>query len=202
MSVDDRLRGALRDQADTFVPQLEEALDRVHARGRREQWRGAAVALGASAAAAAAIAGAVMAFDGTRPEDVPAVQRPTTSASETASGMPGGPLRGTITAHVDQPDALAGRWTLRLNGNGSIDASPPETFREKVSGPVFTADGSTFRTTLFRDDVCSGDGSGIYNWLRVGDRIEFQTLTDTCTPRARFFAGSRWTASTGSSPRD
>jgi hypothetical protein len=202
MSVDERLRSALRDQADAFGPQVEDALDRVRARGRFERWRGAAVAVAASAAAVAAIAGAVVALDGPRQEDAPPVEQPTASASGTATDGPQAPLRGTITADVDQPGALAGPWTLQLNGNGSIDASPPPEFGGEVSGPVFTADGNSFRTSLFGDDLCAGDGSGIYSWLRVGDRIEFTALSDTCADRARFFTDSTWTVSTGTAARD
>jgi hypothetical protein len=202
MSVDERVRGALRDQADAFVPQVEDALDRVHARGRRSRWRGAAVAVAGSAAAVAAIVGAMAALDESPHDGATSTEQPATSVSATETDTPIPPLRGTITADVDQPVVLAGRWTLRLNGNGSIDASPPTGFGGEVSGSVFTADGSSFRTTLFGDDLCAGDGSGIYSWLRVGDQVEFQALSDTCAARSSFFADSTWTVSTGPAVSD
>jgi hypothetical protein len=202
MSVDERLRGALRDQANAFVPQVEDALDRVHARGRRSRWRGTALAVAGSAAAVAAIVGAMAALDESPHDGATSTEQPATSVSATETDTPIPPLRGTITADVDQPEVLAGRWTLRLNGNGSIDASPPPGFGGKVTGSVFTADGSSFRTLLFRGDVCAGDGTGIYSWLRVGEQIDFQVVSDTCAARARFLAGPEWTVSTGDDSGD
>lgn len=202
MSVDDRLRTALRDQADAFVPQVEESLDRVRARGRRERWRTSVVAVAASAAAAAAVVGAVMALDLSRPQEAPLVERPTASATDPVTDAPEAPLRGTITSNVERPDALAGRWSLRLNGNGSIDVSPPAGFGGDLSGSAFTADGTSFRTSLFGNGLCADDGTGIYNWLQVGDRIEFQTVSDTCAARARFFGESAWAVSTDAAPGD
>lgn len=202
MSVDDRLRSALRDQADSFTPQSETALDRVHARGRVERWRSAAVAMAGSAAAVATIAGAVLALDGARVGDAPPADGPTAPPSGTATSSSPAPLRGRITGDVTRPDALAGRWTVRLNGNGTIDVSPPVRFDGEVSRPWFTADGTSFRTTLFQDDFCTGAGTGIYSWLRVGDQIDFQTVSDTCAARARFLADSTWTVSTGEAAGD
>lgn len=200
MSVDDRLRGALSAQAEAFAPRVEDALDRVRVRSRRERWRNAAVGMAASAAAVAAVVGSVVALDGIWTQEPPTVGRPSPSITTATDTAPA--LRGSLTGDVVQPDVLAGRWTLQLNGNGSMGVSPPPGFGGEVSGPVFTADGSSFRTMLFGEDRCAGHGTGIYDWLRVGDRIEFDTVSDTCATRTRFFAGSTWTVSTGTTPRD
>jgi hypothetical protein len=196
MSVDDRLRDALREQADAFVPQVELALDRVRARGRLQRWRAGSVAVAASAVLVAAVAGVLVALDSAPQPDAPPVGPATTSASGDATPPPQGRLRGTMAADVDQPAALAGRWTLQLNGNGTIDVSTPKDFRGEASSPFFTADTSSFRTTLFDGGTCRGTGTGIYSWLRVADRIEFQPVSDTCVARARFFADSTWRLST------
>jgi hypothetical protein len=202
MSVDDRLRSALRDQADGFVPQVEESLDRVRARGRRERWRTSAVVVAAPVAAAAAVAAAVLAVDVPRQQDPLPVDRPTASVTDSATDAPPAPLRGTIIGAVERPDALAGRWSLELNGNGSLDVSPPAGFGGDLSGSAFTADGTSFRTSLFGRDLCAEDGTGIYSWLRVGDRIEFQTVSDTCAARARFLTQTAWAPSTGTAAGD
>lgn len=202
MSVDDRLRSALREQANSFLPPVETALDRVHARGRIERWRGAAVAMMASAGAAVAIFGALAMLDGPGEDDAPPpLEQPTGSPSGTATDTPQPPLRGSITGDVKQPAELAGRWTIRLNGNGTMDVTPPAGFAGVVSGALFTADSTSFRTTLFQADLCSGDGTGIYDWLRVGERIEFQVVSDTCDGRSRFFEDSAWSLSTGAGAR-
>lgn len=200
MSVDDRLRASLTSRANDFGPQVEDALDRVRARGRRERWRNGAVGVVASAAAAAAIVGTVTALDLFRESESPTVTRPTESASTSVDPrVP--PLRGTITAEIDRPATLAGRWALDLLGNGDIEVSAPTRIDLDVSRAVFTADGTSFRTSLFGDDLCAGAGTGIYEWLRIGDRIEFRPLSDSCAARTRFFEDATWTASTATTPR-
>lgn len=202
MSVEERLRGALRDQAASFTPPVETALDRLHARRRTERWRSAAVAVAASAAVVAVVAGALAtARGGIMGGDAPPADRPTASTTG-AEPSAIAPLRGSIVGDVDQPAMLGGRWTLDLNGNGTIDVSPPARFDGRVSGPMFTADGGFFRTSLFQDDLCARDGTGIYTWVRVGEQIDFEVLSDRCAGRARFFADSTWTTSTAGAARD
>ena len=159
MSVDERLRSALRDQAEAFVPPVETALDRVRARGGR--WRAVTIALTASAAAAVAVVGVWAVAEMTGEDAIPTTV-PTAPASPTgAAEDDGSPLRGSIRADVAEPAALAGAWTLTLNGNGTMDVTPPPGFVGDVSGALSTADSTSFRSTLFGSDLCSGDGTGI-----------------------------------------
>lgn len=200
MSVEDRLRSALRDQADDFLPPVESALDSVHARGRRRQR--------ASITLAAAAAGAVVMGGAWTVSTLLAEDRPSPAGTPTAPASPTGgtdgavPLRGQIRADVGRPTGLAGNWTLTLNGNGTIDVEPPVRHEGHVSGALFTADTTSFRTRLFEDDRCRGDGTGLYTWLRVGPRIEFQELSDTCADRRAFFETATWVLSTGPGSRD
>jgi hypothetical protein len=201
MSVDDRLRNALRDQADSFVPPVETALDRVRARG--ERWRNATVTLAASAAAAIAIGGVWAVSELNGQDALQPARTPTAPASPTSAAEgDASPLRGTITADVAQPPALTGTWTLTLNGNGTMDVEPPADHQGDVSGALFTADTTSFRTRLFEGDRCRGDGTGFYTWLRVGRRIEFQAVSDTCADRTTFFENATWAVSTGLAARD
>lgn len=195
MSVDDRIRSALREQADVFDPSPEIALLSVRNSGRRARWGAASVA---AAAAAVVVVAGVAGWNrlqppaGTGPADQP------TSASDPATTSP--PLRGLVRGDVTKPPDLAGHWALRLNGNGSLDVEPPAAFAGELAGALFTADGDTFRTTLFQRDRCLGEGTGIYTWLAVGDRIAFEVVSDPCRARARFFEESDWTVSTGDLP--
>ncbi len=191
MSVDERLRSALRDQAHSFVPSVETALEDVRSQGRRPRWRSATVAVASTAAVAAAVVGAVAWLGHTGPQGAPPAGGPTsaTLATDPTSAT----LEGRITADVAAPQDLAGTWTLPLNGNGSIDVEPPAGYSGSVSGALFAAYGSTFRTTLFQTDVCAGDGTGTYRWLETGDRVEFHVTSDPCAARVRFFEDSAWT---------
>lgn len=195
MSVDDRLRSALAQQAEMHVSRVEEALDGVRARGRRDRWRTFGVVV---AAAVVVVVGSVMTVDrlGPLPTPKPAAPAPSTPYdAETRA------LRGTLAADVSRPAVLRGNWVLRLNGNGTIDATAPPGSGRTADGAVFTADGSSFRTSLFGRDVCRGDGTGIYTWLRAGDRLEFTTLSDNCRARELFLTDTSWSVSTGPSAR-
>jgi hypothetical protein len=201
MSVDDRLRSALRDQADGFLPPVESALDRVHARGRRRQ--SATLTLAASAAGAVIVGGAWAVSTVVAEDPLSPAETPTAPASPTVGTENGArPLRGQISADVGRPTGLAGTWTLTLNGNGTMDVEPPDRHEGDVSGALFTADSTSFRTRLFQHGRCRGDGTGLYTWLRVGPRIEFQEVSDTCTDRRTFFEAATWVLSTGSASRD
>lgn len=203
MSVDERLRAALTEQADTVAPEVDVALDLVRDRGHAIRRRGAALGLVAAAAAAAVVAGLVGWTDlGRSPRDLPAGV-PSSSAPAVAPTRGANPtaLRGGLDGVVTTPAELAGRWTIRLNGNATLDVLAPEGYDGVVTGALYTADRSTFRTTVFGADLCAGEGTGIYRWLAVGERVEFEEVSDPCATRAAFFEDSVWTVSTAAGSR-
>jgi hypothetical protein len=112
------------------------------------------------------------------------------------------PLRGRITADVTEPAALAGTWTLTLNGNGTMDVEPPAGYEGGVSTALFTASSTSLRTRLFQEDLCRDDGTGFYSWLRVAERVELQEVSDTCADRSTFFENATWVVSTEPARRD
>lgn len=205
MSVDERLRSAFREQAEVLTPEVDDALADVRRRGRAARRRGAALGL-VAAAAAATVVGVIAGLDlGGRGEGLPAggPSSPAEDGSRSPVGptTPTGSLRGGLDGTVTTPRELAGAWSLQLNGNATLDVSPPADYAGTVAGALFTADGSTFRTTLFGADLCAGDGTGIYRWLAVGDRVEFEVVSEPCLARSQFFEDTDWTVSTGSRPR-
>lgn len=199
MSVDDRLRSALRDQAETLLPEAERALADVRRRGRRVRLRPAAFAPAAAAAAAAAVVGLVAWLGVPGPGDAPLTGdagSPTVLAEPEVSL-----LRGTIVATVSRPRELRGEWELQLDGNGTIDVVAPTGYPGDLTGALFSGDRSTFRTTLLGQDVCRGAGTGIYEWRREGDLVVFDVVSDRCAARVELLAEADWTASTGEAPR-
>jgi hypothetical protein len=190
MSVDDRLRDSLSKQADTHVPAVEDALDRLHARARRERWRtaGLAVATGAAAVVAAVVVGTTI---GSGPSPSPDPVVPPPSPEETLA-----PLRGRIVGDVVRPASLSGTWTLDLAGNGTLEVTAPPRLGRSEEVAAFTVDGSSFRTTLFGAGPCRDSGTGIYEWARVGDVVTFTTLSDDCVTREQLLVRTRWSLST------
>lgn len=201
MSVEERLRLALQDQAVTVQPDVETALAGVHARGGAVRSRRAALAGAGVAASVAAVVGAVVWAGPFGREAGPPAGGPTRSAVPTDRPPGVLPLRGVIEGAVTDPPELAGSWSLRLNGNATLDVVAPQDYPGVLAGALYTADRSSFRTTLFQSDVCSADGTGIYTWLAVGDRVEFTVVSDPCGDRARFFEESVWTVSTEQGPQ-
>ena len=110
-------------------------------------------------------------------------------------------LRGTLVADIVNPPGLSGRWTVSLQGNGTMEVSPPRGYDGIPTGLVFTADASSFRTALFSGDECSDDGTGIYDWVRVKDRIVFDAVSDSCKVRLAFLTGTPWSLSTDAASR-
>ncbi len=203
MSVDERLRSALKDQAETFLPAVETALDRVHAEGRAARWRTAAVGIIGAAATVAVVGGAVVWLGLPDPASTPPTSNPSSSVSDATPGASSSPspLRGTISAEVSRPATLAGMWRMQLHGNGTMDVEPPAGYAGDIEGALFTADSSVMQTTLFHADLCAGDGAGIYEWLEVDGRIHFDVVSDRCAQRLRLFEKSTWVLSTAPSGR-
>jgi hypothetical protein len=197
MSVDDRLRGGLAEQAGSYVPRVEEALDTVRRRGRRARWRATSLTASAGVAAAAAVVAVVVAVTRLDPTPGPAITSP--PPPSTASDPQPVPLRGTITADVRSPAALRGSWRLELRGNGEIGVLAAPSGVE-VGDAAFTADATGFRTSVFGTTACRRDGTGIYGWTLVSDRVAFTGLSDACAPRETFFTANRWSLSTDPAP--
>ena len=91
MSVDERLRSALKDQAGTFLPAVETALDRVHAEGRAARWRTAAVGIIGAAATVAVVGGAVAWLGLPDPASTPPTSNPSSSVSDATPGPSSSP---------------------------------------------------------------------------------------------------------------
>jgi hypothetical protein len=201
MSVEERLRVALQDQAMTVQPDVETALAGVHARGGAVRSRRTVLAGAGVAASVAAVVGAVVWAGPFGREAGPPAGDPTRSVVPTERPTGAVALRGVMEGVVTDPPEFAGAWSLRLNGNATLDVVAPQDYTGVVAGALYTADRSSFRTTLFQSDVCAAAGTGIYTWLAFGDRVEFTVVSDPCGARGRFFEESVWTVSTEQGPR-
>lgn len=201
MSVDERLLRALHAHADTVDPEVEAALAGVRSRGRTVRRARTAAVAGCVAASVAALAGAVVWMGSTEEEPGPPAGDPTRSPVATSGPTVSAPLRGELVGEVVAPTPLAGTWTLRLDGNGTLGVQPPPALADGVADALFTADAVTFRTTLFQDGDCAQQGTGIYRWLAVGDRIEFEVVSDPCATRTAFLEESTWSVSTSTGAR-
>jgi hypothetical protein len=193
MSVEDRLRDGLGQNADHFAPDVESALERVTSRTRqRSRRRLAAAVAGAVAAAAVVLLVAVQ-----RPKDeVRTSQEPTTStvASEPVVQA----LTGRFAARVDGgtvelPYDVSGRWVIEFHADGTMGVQPPASYTGVVSAPLFEAIGGSFRTSLFETDLCSGHPPGKYSWSRSGATVRFTVVDDPCEGRRTVLTSQTWT---------
>jgi hypothetical protein len=185
MSVDDRLRSALAENAASYDPEVERRLGAVRFQQRRRrkvQW-GTALTL---AAASVAVVIMLLGGAGDSPQPVQPVQTPSASATPQRAL-----LTGEYAGRVEGTGALAGRWVLRLDPVGTLGVTPPSTYDGVLSGVLFQAT-DEFSTNLFQEDTCSGEGLGRYAWQRSGRTLTFTVRDDACAPRVRLLAGVRW----------
>ena len=103
-------------------------------------------------------------------------------------------LFGRYESDVTQPRGLAGHWVLEFDGTGALLVTPPDRYPGVVSGTLFTADGTTLRTNLFSQDVCSDLGDGDFSWTREGARLALAENIEPCGARGRFFTDNPWIA--------
>ena len=186
MSGESRLRSALADQAAAFEPSVESSLESVRRRAGRPRpslrWALAAVA----ASVLLIMAGiAIARFTG------PVRAEPARAASPSGQS-----LVGRLTASVTAPPGLAGDWILNLHADGTTDVTAPAEYPGVLSATLFSSESSSFRTTLFQQDICTTAGIGSYRWTHVGDEIRFTVASDSCAERRDFFTANRWTLST------
>ncbi len=195
MSVEERLRNGLARNAAGFEPDVESMLERVVSRTRRRSHRRwGAVGFAAAAAAAAALVGLVL------------VQRPPdelrTASEPEQSTESSGPvvlaLTGRFEATVDDgvggelPFDIGGRWVIELDTDGSMQVTAPDTYTGVVSAPLFQLTPERFRTSLFEQDLCSGQPLGIYRWELTGSTLRFTLVDDPCDGRVAVLAGQEW----------
>jgi hypothetical protein len=117
-------------------------------------------------------------------------------AGTTSDTEPPTAVTGTFTVEVAPPGALAGTWTVTLRADGTMSLGAPDGYTGVVSGSLYTATSTAFRTSVFQTDVCTGAGVGHYTWRQDGRGVVFSVVADTCSQRRQFFGRSSWVAST------
>jgi hypothetical protein len=188
MSVEDRLRRGLADNAQSIEASTERELTAVLARNRRRtqlRWVGYAT----TAAVAAVVTVIAFAFVGQR--------QPTTP--------PATPERATALAGryvVDVPSSkqakrlhVAGRWVIVMENDGGLAIVPPAGYTGIVSGASYRIEGDRVRTNSFIDSPgCqrTSDQSGLYEWQEAAGIVEFVAVKDACMARRIIFSGQPW----------
>ena len=88
------------------------------------------------------------------------------------------------------PFDIAGRWVIELDTDGSMQVTAPDTYTGVVSGPLFQATPEWFRTSLFEQDLCSGQPLGTYRWELTGSTLRFTEVDDPCDGRVAVLAAT------------
>ena len=193
MSVEDRLRNGLARNAASFEPDTESTLERVVSRTRRRSHRRwLVVGFAGAGAAAAAVVGFVLVQ---RPRDEIRTRGGAGADDRRDRAGGAGPdrtVRGDRRRRSDGelPFDIAGRWVIELDADGSMQVTAPDTYTGVVSAPLFQATPEWFRTSLFEQDLCSGQPSGTYRWELTGSTLQFTEVDDPCDGRVAVLAAT------------
>lgn len=193
MSLDDRVRRALGDEAESVEPRRPR-LEHVErgARKRRVQ-RGFVAAIGTAGLVAGAIVmvSNIDVTDRDRPEPVAS---PTASPSPTPeyAVLPQRALgRYSLTlepgGRVSRLTA-AGKWNLTLSADGSYEAVGPEDFFYAPLAGIYKVEGNEI--TLGPSSHC--DAESIYEWSLTGSDLVFVPIREECPHRRVVLSTKAW----------
>ena len=193
MSAEDRVREQIERSVRNIDPNLRSVLDRVARRGRRRRRL-------AVAARVSAVAGfiAIVVFAGPSVLDLLRTSPRPNSPVEPYSVIAGtygatiAPESGVVT-HAD----MAGRWTLVLDPDGSLELAAPPGFQAETSGITYRLVGQEFQTNAFPNDLCHAQLPGRYRWSKTGGQLHFSLVEDPCDARVVLFTGQSWSGVSG-----
>ncbi|HEU4543389.1 MAG TPA: hypothetical protein VFR23_19820 [Jiangellaceae bacterium] len=190
MSVERRLREGFARNANSLDPWTELRLEQVlgrHKRRVRIRWA-------ASVLAAAAAITAVVAFGPRLVERVIGTPDPAAPSTPTVVQE----LSGAFATIVEEGSSvvrdhdLAGNWSMRLNADGTMVVNAPASYGGVLSAALFEAAADRFRTSVFEQDLCSGQGVGIYAWSLADGVLTLTPVDDSCEGRVAVLASSTW----------
>jgi hypothetical protein len=187
MSVEDRLRAGLAQEAEQLDPAVEFGLVRVleAAAGRRRRRRSALAVAAVGAAAALALVTAWVL--GSAPPRPPAVDPATEQAASA--------LVGTWTLDVAGGDAQA----LGLDGRWRATVSAADSLMLVREGGAMSTATARVRGNLLETDALpdfpgcrDGIGTGLYQWRAEGGTVSVRVVGGDCEARRILFAESSW----------
>jgi hypothetical protein len=190
LSVERRLRDGFARNANSLDPWTEQRLEQVLGRHRRRvRIRWAASALAAATAITAAVA-----FGPKLVEDVIGTPEPAAPSNPTVVQEFSGAFATTVQEDtaVVRDHGLAGNWSMRLNADGTMAVDAPDSYGGVLSAALFEATADGFRTSVFEQDLCSGQGVGSYVWSLAGGVLTLTPVDDPCQGRVAVLASSTW----------
>jgi hypothetical protein len=189
MPAEDRVREQIERSVRNIDPDIGSVLDSVARRGRRR--RQLAVAMRVSA-----VAGLIALVVIAGPSLLDLLR---TSPSRPNSPVdPYSVIAGTYGATVPPESGvvtkahMAGRWTLVLDPDGSLELDAPSGFRAETSGITYRMMGQEFQTNAFPNDLCHAELPGSYLWSKAGGQLRFTVVEDPCDARMALFTGQTW----------
>jgi hypothetical protein len=197
MRFDDRLRAALRHEAQDVDPDVESGLERVlERRGRRSGRPGGLLLAAATAVVVLLVLVQVV------PDRDLSVVGPASTPAATPTPPSSPSLEGSYRSTLDGAHAeisslgLAGEWTMELRADGALELTPPPEYRAGGAATLaaaFALVAGSFETNLLsrgRGAPCTGSGS--YAWDTAGGVLTFRVLADTCVARRTLLTASAW----------
>jgi hypothetical protein len=190
MPAEDRIRDQIERSVSHIDPEIGTVLERVARRGRRR--RRLAVATKVSVAAGLI---ALIVIVGPSVIDLLRTSPDRPSSPVSPYSVIAGTYRTTIAAEpgVVTQAGMTGRWTLRLDPDGSLEVEAPPGFQAEASGVTYRIVGREFQTNAFPNDLCHSQSlPGRYHWILANGLLRFTIVEDPCEARAVLFAGQRW----------
>jgi hypothetical protein len=189
MSLDARVRDALERSSLIVDPDVRRDLATVRRKTRRAVLR---KRVGLTVLAACMIAAAV--FLGPRVLNVIRSQRQRPASSPSPSVLAGSYQVDLSGAAGSLSTArLAGRWSITLEGDGSVVWHAPSGSPEGFPRDTYQVSGTTIVTNLFANGLCRGSGVGSYSWSIAGGTLTFVAVSDGCDLRRAVLTSGSWT---------
>jgi hypothetical protein len=188
--MDERIREALRDQADLIRPDVDTHLATVLDRGRRDR----RPRLGPVLVAASAAIVILIVFQLALLHPGPVPGGPSSSPSPAISGDDLVGRYSVTLADVGEVHAngLGGTWMLELRADDVMLLTPPSTYPgggQPLSGVVYSVSLGSLRTNLFSEQCGS---VGVYGWRHSDRGLSFIPDQDDCDLRWILLARGPW----------
>lgn len=96
---------------------------------------------------------------------------------------------------VVRANGLEGSWSIAFGARGGMRLLAPAGFAGATGSWPLDPRTNEFRTSAFRNGLCSGHGPGTYLWTRISRYLILDMVRDHCDARVWLLTSDPWTRS-------